>query len=352
MKFMKTVRLGKTSLEVSRVGIGGIPLTRPTETEAIKVVQRALDLGVNWIDTAAGYRTSEERIGKALVGRRDQMIIVTKSGKSGKIEAAAELERSLKRLQTDYIDIWQLHNISSAEKYAQVTGPGGSLEIAQEALQAGKIRHIGLSSHNLDVAMEAVRSGLFEAIQFPFNYVTREPADELIPLAKEHDVGFIGMKPFAGGLLGNATLSFKYVLQFDWVVPDPGIEKIEEIEEIVAIVESGDWELTSEEHQEIEARRAELGTQFCRQCQYCQPCPEGIPISMVMISKGMWKLWSREVYFDWMGRVTDEARNCAQCGECEEKCPYELPIREMITENIVFFDRVAAEHSISGSLRI
>ncbi|MFN2272638.1 MAG: aldo/keto reductase [Anaerolineae bacterium] len=338
---MITTRLGKTGLEVSRVGIGGIPIQRPSEDEAIKIIHRALDLGINFIDTAAGYGNSEERIGKALIGHRDQVVIATKSGRPGKTEAAAELERSLKRLQTDVIDIWQLHNISNAEKYAQVTGPGGSLETAQEALQAGKIRHIGLSSHNLDIAIKAVKSGLFEVIQFPFNYVTREPEDELIPLAKEYDVGFIGMKPFAGGMLGNATLSIKYVLQFTWVVPDPGIQKVEEIEEIVAIVESGDWDLTPQERQEIEARRAELGTQFCRQCGYCQPCPEDVNIPMVMITQGMWKLWPRDTFLRWMGEVADGARNCIECGECETKCPYQLPIREMIAENIAFYERVS-----------
>ena len=338
---MITTRLGKTGLEVSRVGIGGIPIQRPSEDEAIKIIHRALDLGINFIDTAAGYGNSEERIGKALIGHRDQVVIATKSGRPGKTEAAAELERSLKRLQTDVIDIWQLHNISNAEKYAQVTGPGGSLETAQEALQAGKIRHIGLSSHNLDIAIKAVKSGLFEVIQFPFNYVTREPEDELIPLAKEYDVGFIGMKPFAGGMLGNATLSIKYVLQFTWVVPDPGIQKVEEIEEIVSIVESGDWDLTPQERQKIEARRAELGTQFCRQCGYCQPCPEDVNIPMVMITQGMWKLWPRDTFLRWMGEVADGARNCIECGECETKCPYQLPIREMIAENIAFYERVS-----------
>ena len=340
---MITTRLGKTGLEVSRVGIGGIPIQRPSEDEAIKIIHRALDLGINFIDTAAGYGASEERIGRALAaldGRRDRVIVATKSGQPSKEGAMTELERSLKRLRTSYIDLWQTHNVSSFEKYEQVTGPGGSLEAAQEALQAGKIRHVGLSSHNLDVTLEAVRSGLFETIQFPFNYVTREPADELIPLAKEHDVGFIGMKPFAGGMLGNANLSIKYVLQFDSVVPDPGVQKVEEIEEIVAIVESGDWALTPQERQEIETRRAELGTQFCRQCGYCQPCPQEIPISMVMITQGMWKLWPRDVFFGWMGQVIDSARNCVQCGECEGKCPYQLPIRDMIVENIAFYERV------------
>jgi predicted aldo/keto reductase-like oxidoreductase len=342
---METTRLGKTGLMISRVGMGGIPLQRPPEEQAIRIVHRALELGINLIDTAAGYGESEERIGKALMRRRDQAIIATKSGRPSKAEAAAELERSLKRLQTDVIDIWQLHNISSAERYAQVTGPGGSLEAAREALQAGKIRHIGISSHNLDIAIEAVKSGLFETIQFPFNYVTREPADELIPLAKEHDVGFIGMKPFAGGMLEDATLSIKYVLQFDSVIPDPGIQTVQEIEEIVSIVEGRDWALTPRELEQIETRRAELGTQFCRQCGYCQPCPEGVDIPMVMITQGMWKLWPRETFLRWMGEVSDGARNCIECGECETKCPYQLPIRAMIAENVAFYERVSQEQS-------
>jgi predicted aldo/keto reductase-like oxidoreductase len=341
---MITTTLGKTGLQVSRVGIGGIPIQRPSEDEAIEIIHRALELGVNFIDTAAGYGNSEERIGRALAalaGHRDQVIIATKSGRRDKTEAAAELERSLKRLGTDVIDIWQLHNISNAEKYAQVTSPGGSLEAAREALQAGKIRHIGISSHNLDIAIKAVKSGLFETIQFPFNYVTREPADELIPLAQEHDVGFIGMKPFAGGMLGDANLSIKYVLQFDSVVPDPGIQKVEEIEEIVSFVESGDWALTPQELEQIEARRAELGTQFCRQCRYCQPCPEDVNIPMVMITQVMWKLWPRESFLRSMGKHIDGARNCIACGECEEKCPYQLPIRDMIVENIEFYESVS-----------
>jgi predicted aldo/keto reductase-like oxidoreductase len=135
------------------------------------------------------------------------------------------------------------------------------------------------------------------------------------------------------------------VLQFDSVVPDPGIQKVEEIEEIVTIVESGDWALTPQEREQIEARRAELGTQFCRQCGYCQPCPEEIPISMVMITQGMWKLWPRETFFEWMGRVIDAARNCVQCGECETKCPYQLPIREMITENVAFYERARSTNA-------
>jgi len=340
---MRTVTLGRTGLEVSRIAMGGIPLQRPSIDEAVRIVHRALDLGVNFFDTAAGYGVSEERFGKALAGRRSGVVIATKSGRRTKEEAAAEIERSLKRLQTDYIDVWQFHNIADPGTMAKVLGSGGAMEAAQEALKAGKIRHIGLSSHNINTAIKAVKSGHFETIQFPFNYVTHEPADELIPLAAEKGVGFIGMKPFAGGMLGRADLSIKYVLQFDSVIPDPGIETIEEIDEIAALVDSGDWELSPAELAEIEARRDELGTQFCRQCGYCQPCPQGIPISMAMIVEVMWKLWPRNTFLEWLEGVIEKARTCLKCGVCESRCPYDLPIRERLEQSIAFFDRVVAE---------
>ena len=341
---MKTVRLGKTGLEVSRVGIGGIPIIRPPEAEAIRVVQRALDLGITFLDTALGYRDSEVRIGKAIAGRHG-VVIATKGGGQDRTTAATHIEQSLQRLGVETIDLWQFHNISSFEKYERVVEVGGGLEGALEALDTGKIRHIGLSSHSLDVALEAVRSGLFETIQFPFNYVSNEAVDELLPLAEERDVGFIGMKPFAGGQLGDASLSIKYVLQFPWVVPDPGIQKIEEIEEIVGIVDGGDWELTAQERQEIEARRAALGTRFCRQCEYCIPCPQGVSIPMIMIARGMWKLWPHDLFRDpewWFSKAVMSGKNCVECGACEAKCPYDLPIRELIVENVAFFEGVAA----------
>ncbi|MBE9479647.1 MAG: aldo/keto reductase [Chloroflexi bacterium] len=339
---MKTVRLGKTGLEVSRIGMGGIPITRPTESEAIKVIQRALDLGVSFIDTARGYDPSEERFGKAITGRRDQVFIATKTHGRDKATALEHLDLSLKRLNTNYIDLWQLHNVSTFEAYEQVLGADGAMEAAQEALQAGKIRHIGMSGHSLDVALKAVPSGLFETIQFPFNFVTSEPADELVPLAREHDVGFIAMKPFAGGQLRDANLTIKYLLQFEGIVPDPGIQKVEEIEEIVDIV-NGPWELTPQERQEIEDICARVGTRFCRQCQYCMPCPQEVNIWMLMITQGMYRLWPPEVFFSCMDPIVESGRNCVQCGECEEKCPYHLPIREMIVENIEFYESVAVD---------
>jgi predicted aldo/keto reductase-like oxidoreductase len=339
---VKTTRLGKTGLYVSRIGFGGIPIQRLTEADAIRVVQHCLDLGVTFIDTATGYTTSEERIGKALVTggwRRDQVVLATKTPARDGVTALKHLEQSLKRLQVEVIDLWQLHNVSTFEALDQVLAPGGALEAAQQALQAGKVCHIGLSSHSMDVALKAVPLGPFETIQFPFNFVTSEPADSLLPLAREHDLGFIAMKPLGGGLLSDANLCIKYLLQFDDVVPDPGIQDIQEIDEIAAIM-AGPWELTAEEWQAIERIRSEVGTRFCRRCGYCEPCPEGVRISTVMNLKSFWQRMPAEnLASGWFAEAVECARSCIECGECEGKCPYHLPIRAMIVENIAFYDR-------------
>jgi hypothetical protein len=336
---MKTIRLGKTGLEVSRVGFGGIPIQRLTETEAIRVVQRCLDLGVTFLDTANGYTTSEERIGQAITGRRDQLILATKTPARDRATALEHLELSLKRLRVDVIDLWQFHNVSTFEALDQVLGPDGALEAARQAVQVGKVRHIGITSHSMDVALKAVPLGHFETIQFPFNFVTSEPADSLLPLARRHDLGFIAMKPLAGGMLDDARLCIKYLLQFDGVVPDPGIQRMEEIEEIAAIV-AGSWALAPEEWQAIERIRAEVGTRFCRRCGYCEPCPQGVRISTVMNLESFWKRMPIERMRDgWIAEAAATARDCIQCGECEGKCPYHLPIRDMIVENIEFYEK-------------
>jgi len=338
---MKTVRLGKTGLQVSCIGFGGIPIQRLSEEDAVRVVQRALDLGVTWIDTANGYTTSEERIGKAIAGRRDRVVIATKTGARDKEGATEHLELSLKRLQTDHIDLWQFHGVSSSENLERVLGPGGAMEAALAAKEAGKVRHIGITSHSMDVALKAVPMGHFETMQFPFNYITHEPAQELIPLCREHDVGFIAMKPFGGGLLDKANISIKYLLQFEGVVPDPGIETEAEIEEIIAIV-NGSWEMTAADKAELEQVRAELGTRFCRRCQYCLPCPQEVRIPSVLNTRSFWKRFPRERFLgSGVKGMVDSARNCIECGECEAKCPYHLPIIEMLKENVAFYDSVA-----------
>jgi predicted aldo/keto reductase-like oxidoreductase len=266
------------------------------------------------------------------------VLIATKTLERDKATALEHLELSLSCLNTDYIDLWQFHNVSTFQAYKRVLGPGGAMEAAQEALEAGNIRHIGVSSHNVNVAVKLVSSGLFETIQFPFNFVANEAADKLVSLAREYDVGFIAMKPFAGGQLQDANLTIKYLLQFVTVVPVPGIEKEEEIEEIVDIVNNGPWELTPQERQKVEDIRAELGTRFCRWCEYCLPCPHKVHIPQLMNIHNSLKRWGREQLISRLAEVVENGRNCVQCGECEEKCPYQLPIREMIVENIEFFD--------------
>ena len=335
---MKTMRLGKTELHVSRIGFGGIPIQRLSKDEAIRVVQHTLDLGVTFVDTANGYTTSEERIGKAIAGRRDEVIIATKTGARDGATAREHLELSLARLDTDVIDIWQLHGVSDFEKYEQVLAPGGALETARDAQRAGHVRHIGITSHSLDVALKAVASGHFETIQFPLNFVTNEAVEELLPLAKEHDVGFIAMKPIGGGMLEDANLAIKWLLQFDTALPDPGIEKVEEIEQIVDIV-NGPWELTPQDQQAIETIREKVGTRFCRRCQYCMPCSQGVRISTMMVVPSLIKrLPPTTLKSDWIMGAVQEAEACIKCGECEEKCPYHLLIREMIAESIAIYE--------------
>ncbi|MFX0183198.1 MAG: aldo/keto reductase [Candidatus Hodarchaeota archaeon] len=340
---MKTIRLGKTNLSVSRIGIGGIPIQRPTEEKAIKVLQRCFDLGINYIDTSIAYGTSEERIGKAIIDYRGEVIVATKTGWRDKDMANKCLEKSLTNLQTDYIDIWQFHNVSTPSAYEQVFKPDGAMEAAQEALESGVINHIGISSHSLEIAQRAITSGNFETVLFPFNFIRNEPVDDLVSLAQKHDVGFVAMKPFAGGSIKDANVAIKYLLQFDTVLPVTGIEKISEIEEIVEIVK-GSWELTPQDKQAMMAIHAQLDKTLCRQCGYCQPCPQGISVQMLMITKGMWRLWPREEFLNrWMPPAVESWSKCDQCQECEEKCPYHLPIIKIISDNIEFYKKEASE---------
>jgi predicted aldo/keto reductase-like oxidoreductase len=346
---MRTTTLGKTGLKVSRIGFGGIPIQRVSEEEAVQVVHRCIELGVTFLDTANAYTNSEARIGKALAalpGPRERFVIATKTAARDRVTAQQHLEQSLCDLGIDVIDLWQLHNVSSMGAYKQILAPGGALEAAQEALQAGRVRHIGISSHSMDVALKAVVSGHFETLQFPFNFVTDEPADKLLPLVRKRGLGFIAMKPLGGGMLSDANLAIKYLLQFDHVVPDPGIERVEEIDEIAAIV-AGPWELTHQERQEIEIIRNEVGLRFCRRCGYCEPCPEDVRISLVMNLPNLFKRMPIErLTTGNLSAAAQTGRNCIQCGRCEEKCPYQLPIREMIAEHMTVYEEALQAGSL------
>jgi len=333
---MKKVTLGKTGLKVSRVGIGGIPIQRPPINEAIKVIHRALDLDINLIDTSIGYGDSELRIGQALKGRRDQAIIATKGSWRGAQATAATIEGSLQRLQVDQIDLWQFHNIPTPTEWDRFIADGGSLDAAHKAQDQGKILHLGFSTHNLDVALLGVESGLFETVQFPFDFISDEAAPRLIPLTEKHNVGFIGMKPFAGGNITDARLAIGWLLGYPTVVPDPGVERVQEVEEIVDIVNHPP-RLDEADLQQIDAIKDELGKRFCRQCLYCMPCPHGVNIWMTNITRKMHRLWPEEEFFKIIAEPLKSAESCVGCGECEAKCPYGLPIREMIQDSLTYY---------------
>ncbi len=346
---MEKIRLGRTEMMVSRLGFGGIPIQRVSEDEAVAVVKRCLELGVTFIDTANAYTTSERRIGKAISGRREGLILATKSGARTRAELESHLKLSLKQLGVEYIDLYQFHNVSDADALKAILAPNGPMGLVTEAKKAGVVKHIGVTSHSMDMAKELVKTDRFETIMFPFNFITCESADELLPLAREHDVGFIAMKPLAGGLIDNVAIAFKYLLQFPDVVSIPGIEKGHEIEEIVSIL-GEPHTMTAAEQAEMERLIQEMGKKFCRRCDYCQPCTEEIPISLVMnISSWVKRMPPERIFSGSIAESMDKAANCSKCGECEERCPYGLPIMELMEEHANWYQAEKKKHAAQSA---
>jgi predicted aldo/keto reductase-like oxidoreductase len=295
-------------------------------------------LGINFIDTAHGYADSEEKIGEAIKGtRREDLVIASKSPANDKVEFNKNLDLSLERLGVDYIDIYQLHNVGSIARRDAVFAPGGAFEGLQEAVKAGKVHFPAFSSHNIPIATQLMKSGKFAVVQIPFNYIDNDAEKEIIPLAKELDMGFISMKPMGGGLLDNAELSFRYLLQYENIIPDPGIEKIEEIREIVGIVEKN-APLTAEDRKEIEKLRAEFGPSWCHRCDYCQPCPQSIPISAILPIKSMVKRFTPERARAMLSPAVQKAKSCLECGDCMARCPYHLEIPKLLKEGVAYWD--------------
>ena len=339
---MDKVRFGKTNLQVSKIAFGGIPIQRLSIDEAVKVVQGVIGLGINFLDTANAYSDSEEKIGVAIKGMpRESLIIATKSMALDKKTLTEHLDLSLKRLKTDYIDIYQLHNVSSTESYDKVFAEGGAFEGLEEAVKAGKVRHRAFSSHSIPITLRIMREGKFSVVQLPFNYVDDEAAKEAIPLAKELDMGFIAMKPFGGGMLSDAGMSIRYLSQYDNIVPDPGIEKLSEMEEIVRIVESGE-KFSEADAKAIEELRLQMSGQWCHRCEYCLPCPQNISIVGVLNLESLTKRFNRKSVLNMVGQAMDDAKNCTGCGVCAKRCPYKLNIPELIKEKRTIWDEYMA----------
>lgn len=321
--------LGKTGLNISRLGFGGIPIQR-IDAEGTKVLMHQLkDAGINFIDTARGYTVSEEYLGYALEGIREHFVLATKSMARDKAGMAADIERSLKNLRTDYIDLYQIHNPSMAQ-LEQVIAPGGALEALLEAKAAGKIGHIGLTNHSLEVFKRALDFDWMETFMFPYNIVETQ-GEKLIAEAAKRGIGFIDMKPMAGGAIEDATLALRYICDNDAVtVVIPGMADPAELQQNLAAI-NDTTPLTGEEKANILEVRNTLGTQFCRRCNYCQPCSAGINISACFLFEGYLNRyglgeWAKGRY----ATLSAKASDCIGCGACEDRCPYHLPIREML----------------------
>ena len=321
--------LGKSGLRVSRLGFGGIPIQRIDAAGTRKLILQMKEAGINYIDTARGYTVSEEFLGQALEDMRDHFILATKSMARTREAMAADIEISLKNLRTDYIDLYQVHN-ATLPQLEQVMAPGGALEALLEAKAAGKIGHIGLTAHGLEVFEKALELDWVETFMFPYNIVESQ-AEELITACSEKNIGFIAMKPLAGGAIEDATLALRYIMKNDAVtIAIPGMAEEKEIAQNLAAANDNS-PLSQEEQANIAAIRRELGTQFCRRCNYCQPCTKGINISGCFLFHGY---LARYGLADWAkGRYATlpvKASACIECGVCENRCPYNLPIRQML----------------------
>ena len=326
---MEYVTLGKSGLRISRLGFGGIPIQRIDREGTRVLVDRLVEDGINFIDSARGYTVSEEYLGYALEGRREKFVLATKSMARTKEAMEADIEKSLHNFRTDYIDLYQVHN-PSMEQLEQVMALGGALEALMEAKEAGKIGHIGLTAHAEAVFEKALELPWVETIMFPYNIVETQ-CTHLIHACAEKNIGFIDMKPLAGGAIEDADLAMRFVrTNPDVTVVIPGMYNLDEITQNLQAVQRTEA-LTAEENQKIEAVRKTLGSNFCRRCNYCAPCTVGIPIPSVFLFAGYLERyglgdWAKDRY----GSLKVKASACIECGACEPRCPYEVPIREMM----------------------
>jgi uncharacterized protein len=345
---MRYRTLGKTGLEVSEVGFGGIPIIRLATEDAVRVLRRAYDRGITLYDTANMYLDSEEKIGRAFEGLRHTVVLATKTIKRDRQGAKTDMEQSLRSLRTDCLDLFQFHQVSQEAHYEALAGPNGALEAVMRAQEAGKIRHIGFSSHSLTMALRLIQTGLFSTIQFPFNFLEGAPQEELHPAAGRLGLGILAMKPFGGGVLENGKLCFKFLRQWPDVIPLAGFDTVEGVDEIVDLYKTGNV-VSRDDLAAMERYRTELGQRFCRRCEYCQPCPQGVMVNAAMIYPIIAHRMSPAKAADFSARAMESVRNCIECGECTEKCPYDLPIPEMIREHLAMYeDHLSEKKEESG----
>lgn len=325
---MKTVRLGRTGIEVPQNAFGALPIQRISTEDAVKLLRNAYEGGMRFFDTARAYSDSEEKVGKAFEGMRDKVFIASKTMASDSAKFWEDLDASLRNLKTDYLDIYQLHCAP------RCYGEGDELyEALKESKRQGKVRHIGITAHKIGVAEDIVRSGLYETLQFPFSYLATDRDIDLVKSCKENDMGFIAMKGLSGGLLNNSKACMAFMSQFD-ALPIWGIQRQSELDEWLNFFEN-EISMTEELKAVIDKDREELLGEFCRGCGYCMPCTVEITINQCarmsqMIRRAPSKNWLTEHWQNEMLKID----NCVDCGLCKTRCPYELDIPALLRKNL------------------
>jgi len=333
---MKKIVLGSTGLEVTRLGFGGIPIQRVNEARAVDVVLHAIETGIDFIDTSRMYSTSEDRIGKALKQSDKKVVLATKSMNRFSDGILKDIEVSMKNLRVDYIDIYQCHAVMNNDEYERVLKPGGALEGLRKAKEQGLIGHIGITSHSLDLLERIIDEGLFETVMVCLSFLEPEAEKRIVPRAKDKNIGVLAMKPFSGGVIDAPEAALKWVLSVPDVLVLAGVEDRVLVDRNWKIFQ-GSHELTAEERKRMEEIREEYDKKFCRRCDYCLPCTADIHIQMVMGLKSLVKrMGPQALNHPMFEKMLESAASCTECGECMTRCPYSLPIPEMIKENLAW----------------
>lgn len=327
---MQKVILGKTKLEVSKNGFGALPIQRISKKDAVYLLQKAFYNGINYFDTARWYTDSEEKLGAAFEFTRDKIIISTKTGAVDAQGFWKDLDTSLSLLKTDYIDIYQFHNPAFCPRPDDNTG---LYEAMLKAKKDGKIRFIGITNHRHTVAREAIDSGLYDTMQFPFCYLASTTDMEIVNMCRENNMGFIAMKALSGGLINDSALAYAYLSQFDHVAPIWGVQRESELDEFLSY-NINPPALTEEMQKKIEKDRAELSGEFCRGCGYCMPCPVGIEINNAARMSLLLRRAPKEGYLtkEWQEKMK-KIDDCLHCNKCMGKCPYSLNTPELLKKN-------------------
>lgn len=336
---MKNVRLGKTGIITDKNGFGALPIQRISVEEAVKLVKKAYNAGFTFFDTARAYTDSEIKLGEAFDGIRDKVFIASKTQAQNGEDLKKDLDTTLKNLRCEYLDLYQFHNPAFCPKPGDGTG---LYEAAEEAKKAGKIRHIGITNHRLSVAKEAIESGLYETLQFPFSYLSGEQEIELVNMCKEADMGFIAMKALAGGLINNSAAAYAFLDRFDNVLPIWGVQRESELDEFISYIGNPPV-MTDELSAVIEKDRQELSGEFCRGCGYCMPCPVGIEINnCARMSLMIRRAPSEAQLTPEMQAKMKKIEDCLHCGQCKEKCPYGLDTPTLLEKNYEDYKRILA----------